>query len=119
MIDTLHLPWLTAILALALLSDALLSLRPPVFIQNCLDGVKFPREWWWALVAIKILATIGLVAGLKYPEIGFTTNIAVIAYFVCAAYAHYRARFLKQESWLNCLGMLGLSVTVLVFSYAV
>lgn len=110
--------WPTALLALALFSDALMSLRPPGFIQKCLDGVGFPRDWWWTLVVIKLLATTGLVVGLKYAEVGFATNVAVIAYFLCAAYAHYRARFLKQEFWLNCLGMLGLSVAALLFSYA-
>jgi hypothetical protein len=112
-----HLWWPTAVLALTLFADALMSVRPPGFIRNCLDGVRFPRDWWWTLVAIKLFATAGLIIGLKYPGVGFTTNIAVIAYFICAAYAHYRARFLKQEFWLNCLGMLALSVAVLVFSY--
>jgi DoxX-like protein len=112
-----HLWWPTAVLALALFADALVSIRPPGFIRKCLDGVGFPRDWWWALVVIKLFATAGLVIGLKYPGVGFTTNIAVIAYFICAAYAHYRARFLKQEFWLNCLGMLALSVAVLMFSY--
>lgn len=109
--------WPTVLLALAVFSDALMSLRPPRFIQQCLDGVVFPRDWWWTLVVIKLLATVGLVVGLRYAGVGLTVNFAVIAYFVCAAYSHYRARFLKQEFWLNCLGMLGLSVVVFLFSY--
>jgi len=117
MVLTPVLWWPTVLLALALFVDALMSLRPPVFIQKCLDGVGFPRDWWWTLVVIKLMATVGLVAGLKYAGVGLTTNIAVIAYFLCAAYSHYRARFLKQEFWLNCLGMLELSVVVLLFSY--
>lgn len=109
--------WPTAVLAAILLFDALLSLRPPRFIRDCLGGVHFPRDWWWALIAVKLLAAGGLAVGLKYPGVGFATNVAVIAYFVCASYAHYRARFLKQEFWLNCLGMLALSVGVLIVSY--
>lgn len=119
MIDTPHLSWLTVLLALALFADALMSIRPPQFIQQCLEGVNFPRDWWWTLVAIKLLATTGLIAGLKYPGVGAATTIAVIAYFVSAAYAHYRARFLKQEFWLNCLGMLTMSIATLVFGYVV
>jgi DoxX-like protein len=109
----------TALLALALFADAVMSIRPPGFIQKCLDGVGFPRDWWWTLVVIKLLATAGLVAGLEYPGVGVATKVAVIAYFVCASYAHYRARFLKSEFWLNCLGKLALSIAVLLFSYVV
>ncbi|MGW6353731.1 DoxX family protein [Streptomyces sp. NPDC055092] len=119
MTQTPQMWWPTAALALVLFGDALMSIRPPGFIQGCLDGVGFPRDWWWTLIAIKLLATAGLIAGLKYDGIGLAANTGVIAYFLAAAYAHYRARFLKQEFWVNCLGMLGLSVAVLVFSYAV
>ncbi|MCX5144196.1 MULTISPECIES: DoxX family protein [unclassified Streptomyces] len=117
MISTPDPWWPTALLAVALFSDALMSVRPPVFIQKCLDGVNFPRDWWWTLVVIKFLAAAGLVAGLRYDGVAMTTNLAVIAYFLCAAYAHYRARFLKQEFWLNCLGMLVLSTAVLFLSH--
>lgn len=117
----IHTPepwWLPALLALSLFADALMSVRPPMFIQRCLDGVRFPRDWWWTLIAIKLAATAGLLAGLKYPGVGFATAVGVIAYFVCAAYAHYRARFLGYEFWINCLGMLALSV-VATLTYVV
>lgn len=118
MSSTPDLWWPTAILALALLSDALMWIRPPAFIRDCFDGVKFPEDWWWTLVVIKLLATAGLLIGLKYGGIGFAANAAVICYFLCAGYAHCRAHFLKQEFWVNCLGMLGLSIGVLAISYA-
>ena len=69
-IDTPHWPWLTVALAVVLLGDALMSLRPPDFIRDCLDGVRFPRDWWWTLVVIKLVAVGGLVAGLSYPGVG-------------------------------------------------
>ena len=119
MIDAPHYWWLTALLALILFGDAVMSLRPPGFIQRCLDGVRLPRDWWWILVVTKLMAAAGLVVGLKYPGVAFTANVAIIGYFVCAAYAHYRARFLKQEFWLNCLGMLAFSVAVLIAGYTV
>jgi DoxX-like protein len=109
--------WPTALLAAALFGDAMLSLRPPAFIRQCLEGVNFPREWWWTLIVIKLLAAAGLAAGLRYAGVGVTANTAVVAYFVCAGYAHYRARYLKQEFWLNCLGMLALSTAVLLVSH--
>ncbi|MCQ4127586.1 hypothetical protein ABIE52_000280 [Rhodococcus sp. OAS809] len=117
MIATPHIWWPTAALAAILLADALLSIRPPAFIQNCLDGVAYPRDWWWTLVVVKLLAAAGLLAGLHFPGVGVTATAGVVAYFVCAAYAHIRAHFVKQEFWINCLGMLALSIVVLVVSY--
>ncbi len=116
--DVPQWPWLTVALAAVLLGDALMSLRPPVFIRDCLDGVRFPRDWWWILVVIKLVAVAGLVAGLVVPGVGVAANAGVVAYFVCAAVAHLRARFLGSTFWVNCLGMLTLSVAVLVLSYA-
>lgn len=118
LIGTPHWPWLTVALAAVLLGDALLSVRPPAFIRDCLDGVRLPRDWWWILIAIKLLAVVGLLAGLRYPGVGVAANAGVVAYFVCAAVAHVRARFLGATFWVNCLGMLGISVLVLVLSYA-
>lgn len=119
MSDTPTLWWPTTLLALTLFGDALLSIRPPAFIQACLDGVGLPRQWWWTLIVVKLLATAGLVAGLQYDGIGLAANTGVVAYFLCAAYAHIRARFLRQEFWLNCLGMLVLATAVLIVSYVV
>lgn len=111
--------WLAALLAFALLLDAVMSIKPPKFIQQCLDGVNFPREWWWTLVVIKLLATAGLVIGIWVPGIALAATVGVICYFLAASYAHYRADFLKQEFWINCLGMLALGVVTLVFGFLV
>ena len=46
-------------------------------------------------------------------------NTGVIVYFLCAAAAHVRARFTGQAFWLNCLGMLALSIEVPLLSFAV
>ncbi|PYH01820.1 hypothetical protein CVV67_02835 [Arthrobacter stackebrandtii] len=109
--------WPGAVLAAVLLVDAALSIRPPRFIRDCLDGVRFPRDWWWTLVAIKLLAVAGLLAGIAVPGVGLAANVGVCAYFLAAAYAHIRAHFLRQEFWLNCLGMLALSVAALLVAY--
>lgn len=118
MIDTPHLPLLTIALAAVLLGDALISLRPPGFISDCLEGVRFPRDWWWCLIVIKLAAVAGLLVGLHYPGVGVAANVGVVGYFVCAAVAHVRAGFLNSTFWVNCLGMLGFSAVVLVVSYA-
>ena len=109
--------WPQLTLATILLVDALLSLRPPAFIRDCLNGVRFPSEWWWILISIKLLAAAGLVTGLWLPGIGLAANVGVVAYFVCAAAAHLRARFLGTSFWLNCLGMLALSLAALALSF--
>ncbi|QLQ14547.1 MAG: DoxX family protein [Micropruina sp.] len=113
-----HHWWLTVILAAVLALDVGLSVRPVPFIRDCLDGVRFPRDWWWTLLVAKCLAISGLVAGLWLPGVGLAANVGVIAYFLSAATAHVRARFTGPSFWLNCLGMLTLSVAVLVASYA-
>lgn len=109
--------WPPALLALVLFVDAAVSLRPPEFIRECLDGVRFPREWWWTLIVIKTLAVVGLIAGIWIPGVAFTANTGVIVYFLCAAAAHIRARFTGRSFWLNCLGMLAFSVAALVLSF--
>lgn len=43
-------------LAVVLAGDALLSIKPPMFIRRCLSGVGFPGNWWWTLIGVKILA---------------------------------------------------------------
>lgn len=111
--------WLSAVLAAALLLDALASIKPPMFIQKCLEGVRFPRDWWWTLIVIKLAATTGLVVGFWIPGVGLATTCAVVVYFVAASCAHVRAHFLKQEFWVNCLGMLAIAVAALVFGYLV
>ena len=111
--------WLPLVLAGALLVDAALSLRPPGFIRECLDGVGFPREWWWTLIVIKGLAAVGLVAGTWLPGVGLAATVGVVAYFVCAAVAHVRARYLTSAFWINCLGMLTLAAVVLVVAFLV
>ncbi len=109
--------WPQAVLAAVLLGDALLSLRPPAFIRDCLDGVGFPREWWWTLIVIKLLAASGLVIGIWAPGVGAAANVGVVAYFLCAATAHLRARFLGTAFWVNCLGMLAMSIAALAISF--
>jgi hypothetical protein len=110
--------WPVFALAALLGSDVLMSLRPPKFIRDCLDGVKLPRDWWWVLIVVKSLAIAGLlVGGIKHNGIAYAANVGVIVYFLCAGYAHIRARFLKQEFWINCLGFLAVAIAAFVISF--
>lgn len=111
--------WPQIALAVLLASDVLMSVRPLPFIQACLDGVKLPREWWWVLLVVKTLAIVGLLVGIKHDGIGFSANVGVIVYFLCASIAHIRARFTKQEFWVNCLGFLACAVAAFIISFAV
>lgn len=109
--------WIPLVLAAALSFDVVASLRPPGFIRDCLDGVGFPRDWWWTLIVIKTLAVAGLVAGIWVPGVGLAANVGVVAYFLCAVAAHIRARFLGRAFWLNCLGLLVLALGTLVLGF--
>ena len=111
--------WVPLILAGALLFDAVASLRPPRFISYCHEGVGFPRDWWWSLIAVKTLAVAGLIVGIWAPGIGLAATAGVVVYFLCAATAHLKARFLGQAFWLNCLGMLLLALATLVVGFLV
>lgn len=57
--------------------DAAIYLRPPKFIRNYLDGVRFPRDRRWALVFIKFLSVAGLMAEILVQGITFAANLAV------------------------------------------
>lgn len=110
--------WPQLLLAGLLALDVALSLRPAGFIRTCLNGVAFPEDYWWALIAIKSLAVTGLLAGIWHEGIGLAANVGVVAYFLAAVVAHVRARFLGFELWINCLGFLGIAIGALVLSYA-
>ena len=104
------------LLAAVLAGDAIMSIKPPKFISKCLTGVGYPRDWWWTLIRVKSIATIGLIYGaaVANPSITTTVSAGVVSYFIFAAAAHIRARFTGTEFWINCLGMLGLSTAVTV-----
>ncbi|WP_029088715.1 DoxX family protein [Brevibacterium album] len=110
---------LSLLLTAALAGDAILSLRPPRFIRDCLEGVRFPADWWWVLIVVKLAGAAGLLTGLSVPGVGLAAAAGAVVYFLCAAAAHLRARFLGTAFWFNCLGMLALSLAttvVLVFA---
>lgn len=117
MFDTPHPAWPVIVLAAILLGDALMSIRPPGFVRDCLGGVGFPLEWGWALVWIKLLAVTGLIVGLWQPGVGVAATAGVIGYFLAASAAHVRARFTGVTFWVNCLGMLAIAVAVLLYSF--
>ncbi|WP_341267553.1 DoxX family protein [Gordonia malaquae] len=109
--------WPVLLLAVVVGGDALMSIRPPAFIRDCYAGVGFPLEWGWALVYIKALATAGLIVGVWHDGVGVAATAGVVAYFVAAFIAHIRAGFVGVTFWINCLGMLALSLGVLVWSF--
>lgn len=109
--------WAPALLAIILLGDIALSIRPVPFIRDCLDSVELPRRWWWVLIVVKLLASAGLIAGNWIPGLAFAANIGVIAYFCCAAVAHIRAGATGTAFRVNCLGMLALSTALLILGF--
>jgi hypothetical protein len=120
MIDMSLIPdpwWPVAVLAVVVAGDVVMSVRPMRFIRLCLEGVKFPEEWWWVILVVKTLAVAALITGIFVDGVGLAANVGLIAYFLSAVAAHIRARFTGQEFWVNCLGMLGLCTAVFVYSF--
>ncbi|MBM7367625.1 DoxX family protein [Gordonia hydrophobica] len=112
--------WPTAVLIVVLVGDAVISAIPVQLVRDCMDGVRFPvDDWGWALAYIKVVAVAGLIVGLWQPGVGVAATAGVIAYFVAATVAHLRARSLGSTFWVNCLGMLAISLAVLVSSYVI
>ncbi|WP_169251136.1 DoxX family protein [Brevibacterium sp. 'Marine'] len=109
--------WPVVVLAVIVAGDGLLTFRPPRAIAACLDGVGFPREWWWVLATVKFLAAAGLVAGIWIPGFGAAAAVGLVAYFLCAAAAHLRARYIGRDFWLNCLGMLTVCLAVCIVCF--
>src|SRR5699024_5750336 len=97
--------------------DGLLTFRPPRTIAACLDGVGFPRDWWWVLAVVKFLAAAGLVAGLWIPGFGVAASVGLVVYFLCAAAAHLCAHYIGRDFLLNCLGMLVVCLAVVIFCF--
>ncbi len=114
MLSTPDPAWPVIALAVFFLIDAGLCLRPPRAIRDCLEGVGFPEEWWWALAWVKLLAGAGLLVGLSQPGVGGTVTAGAIGYFLAATYAHVRARFTKTPTFGACLFMLAASIAVLL-----
>ncbi|MEU2246699.1 DoxX family protein [Streptomyces sp. NPDC019224] len=106
--------WPVVVLLVIQAGDAAMMLRPPGFIVDCLEGVRLPREWWWVLTTAKAASVVGLVVGFRVPGVAMTTTAAIVVYFLAAAVAHIRARALNTTFWVNCLGMLAVSLAVLV-----
>ncbi|WP_405901364.1 hypothetical protein OG242_31255 [Streptomyces sp. NBC_00727] len=109
--------WPVVVLLVIQAGDAVMMLRPPRFIVDCLEGVRLPRDWWWVPTTAKTASAAGLVVGFWVPGVAMTTTAAIVVYFLAAAAAHIRAHALNTTFWVNCLGMLVISLAVLVGSF--
>jgi hypothetical protein len=109
--------WPILILLAIQAGDAVMMVRPPKFIVDCLEGVRFPRDWWWALITAKTASVVGITVGLWVPGVAMATTAAIVVYFLAATASHIRARALSSAFWVNCLGMLLLSLAVLMVSF--
>ena len=62
---------MTLFLAVVLLADVAMSIRPMAFIRACLSGVNLPENFWWVLLVIKTLAAAGLIADHWLADAGY------------------------------------------------
>ncbi|MHC5797067.1 DoxX family protein [Lacisediminihabitans sp. FW035] len=63
------------------------------------------------LWVIEVIATVGLVAGIWFPELAIAATIGVIAYFVGAIISHRRA---SDPDLRGAVVFLGLAVVTLI-----
>lgn len=101
-------PWLPVGLAGVQLVDAALCLRPAGFVAECLENVRFPREYWPVLAPIKVAAAAGLLAGRRIPIVGSATCAGLVLYFGTAVGLHLRAHDVGRNL-CNAIGLLGAS----------
>jgi hypothetical protein len=79
-------------LAAAQVLDALGGeLVPRRYVEAHLDHLGVPSELRPALGVIKVTASVGLVAGLKWPRLGAVTSAALVSYYAAAARFHLLA----------------------------
>lgn len=109
--------WPVVVLAVISAGDAVLCIKPAAFIAQCFDDVGWPHRLRWIMVALKLAAAAGLVAGIWIPYLGAVTAVALVAYFVAAISAHLRARDLGRTLFVNATGMLLICLAVLLFSF--
>jgi hypothetical protein len=98
-------------LAAVLAGDAVFDAVAKGWVQDDLDRLRLPRSTVRAIIAAKVAATLGLVAGERRRSLGVLTSAAVVLYFLLAVGAHVRAR---DDAWryVAALGMLGWSARV-------
>lgn len=106
--------WPLIVMAVIMGADALLCFWPPAFVRVCLNSVQFPEHYWWAIGYTKLVATIGLVAGLSLPGIGLASLAGCVSYFVAATIAHLKTNSAHGQAWLTCLTLLGISTICLI-----
>jgi hypothetical protein len=104
--------WPAAALAAFQFADAAFSRRPLWFVEECLDGVRFPRRYWSIFTPIKAAAGAGLLLGLWIPYVGTITAAALVSYFVLAVGSHVRVADMGRYL-LSATAMLAASTVVL------
>lgn len=109
--------WPVVLLGLTQLIDGIWCLKPVRFVSECLEGVRFPRRFWWVLSPIKFAAGMGLLAGIWIPYLAALTCAALIVFFVVAISAHIRARDFGRYLFVNATGMLVLCLATMVYSF--
>ena len=79
-------------LAAAQVVDAAVGqLAPRELVESHLDHLRVPSSLRPALGVIKVAASLGLVAGLRWPRLGALTSAALVSYYSAAATFHVGA----------------------------
>ncbi len=111
--------WPVIVLAAVSLGDGLLCIKPVAFIAQCFQDVRWPRQYWRLMPAIKFAAAVGLIAGIWVPGLAALTTVCLVLYFLVAIAMHIRARDLGRNLFVNALGMLVICVATGLFCFLI
>ncbi|MDQ2649077.1 MAG: DoxX family protein [Actinomycetota bacterium] len=98
-------------LAAVLAGDAVFDTIAKGWVQDDLDRLRLPRSTVRVIIAAKVAAAAGLLAGERRRPLGRLASAGVVLYFVLAVGAHVRAR---DDAWryVAAVGMLGWAAQV-------
>ena len=81
----------SVILALAMLASGVMKIIHAPRIVTMMGAVGVTPEQLPMLGALQIAATVGLIAGVRFPALAIAAAIGLVLYFAGAVTAHVRA----------------------------
>lgn len=108
----------TAVAAIAYGYAAVLSVAHTKSIAETAETLRIPVSWMVWLGFLLAAGSLGLVAGFAVPVLGTAAACGLVAYFLCAAGAHLRARDTRLLAWVNWAAFFSLAVAALVVGLA-
>lgn len=104
----------TVVAAIACASAAVLSLTHHRSVVRTAERLRVPVSWQVPLGAVLAAGSLGLLVGFAVPVLGTAAAVGLVAYFLCAAGAHLRARDTRPLAWVNWAVFFSVALAALV-----